>query len=315
MNILRKKQQLPSRRSDVSGARAGRATENELAERYAFRRNRTLTGSLAPGVVSVNEHHAELKSVRIHTHDLRQHRRRLSGIFLIVALVAVALGYGIFQSIAIPKVVAVATERPIDAQYYEQKIQQYLNGRPLERSRVALNVERLAQYLQVNDAPEVLAVSPDMSFDGLGTSRLQLVMRRPVIAWRTGSSNLYVDDQGVAFARNYHPEPTVKVVDETGIVTKDNKVLASNRFLGFIGRVVGRMKASGLTVTQVALPANTTRQVAVTVEGVNYPIKYSVDRPVGEQTEDAVRAIRYLADKGIGAEYLDVRVSGKAFYK
>ena len=34
-----------------------------------------------------------------------------------------------------------------------------------------------------------------------------------------------------------------------------------------------------------------------------------------EQAEDAVRAIAYLNAKGISPEYLDVRVSGKAYYK
>lgn len=291
-----------------------RASDADLAERYAFRRNRTLTGSLAPGVVSVNEHRAELKSVRIHSHDLRQHRRRLSGMFLAVLLVAAGLSFTIYQSVAVPHAVA-STTRQIDADYYSQQIQRYLNGRPLERLRASLNTEHLAQYLQVNGSPEVLTINPDLSFDGLGASKIQLVMRKPVVAWKTGSQDLYVDDKGVAFTRNYYSEPTVKVVDKTGIVAKDNKVLASNRFLGFIGRVVGQMKANGYTVTEVTLPANTTRQVEVIVQDVGYPIKYSVDRPVGEQAEDAARAIRYLTSKGIAAEYLDVRVSGKAFYK
>jgi hypothetical protein len=44
-------------------------------------------------------------------------------------------------------------------------------------------------------------------------------------------------------------------------------------------------------------------------------VKFSVDRAVGEQAEDAARAVRYLDGKGMSPEYLDVRISGKAFYK
>ena len=159
------------------------------------------------------------------------------------------------------------------------------------------------------------AVADHMDFDGVGASTINLEFRRPAIVWQTGNTRLYVDDTGVAFTRNYYAEPTVSIVDQSGIGTQDNKVLASNRFLAFIGMVVGRMNANGHTVTQVALPAGTTRQIAVSVATVPYPIKYSVDRPVGEQVEDAVRAMAHLSDKGITPEYLDVRVSGKAYYK
>ena len=41
----------------------------------------------------------------------------------------------------------------------------------------------------------------------------------------------------------------------------------------------------------------------------------TVDRPAAGQVEDAVRAIRYLTNRGITAEYIDVRVSRRAFYK
>ena len=314
MKLPHKKQQQPARRSGLSSPRQARATDESLGERYAFRRNRTLTGSLASGVSSVNEHRAELKSTRIHAHDLRHHRRKLSAILLSVLAVGALLALLVYQSVAIVRVKAL-TDAPVDARQYEEAVQQYLAGRPIERSRLTLNTAELAKYLQTSGYPEVRAVADHMDFDGVGASTINLEFRRPAIVWQTGNTRLYVDDTGVAFTRNYYAEPTVNIVDQSGIGTQDNKVLASNRFLAFIGMVVGRMNASGHTVTQVALPAGTTRQIAVSVVTVPYPIKFSVDRPVGEQAEDAVRAIAYLNAKGISPEYLDVRVSGKAYYK
>ena len=314
MKLPHKKHQQPARRSGLSSPRQARATDESLGERYTFRRNRTLTGSLAPGVSSVNEHRAELKSSRIHAHDLRHHRRKLSAILLSVLVVGAFLALLVYQSVAIVRVKAL-TDTPIDTQQYEEAIQQYLAGRPIERSRVTLDTAELAKYLQTSGYPEVRAVVEHMDFDGVGASTINLEFRRPAIVWQTGSTRLYVDDTGVAFTRNYYAEPTVSIVDQSGIGTQDNKVLASNRFLAFIGMVVGRMNANGHTVTQVALPAGTTRQIAVSVATVPYPIKFSVDRPVGEQVEDAARAMAYLSAKGISPEYLDVRVSGKAYYK
>lgn len=315
MKLLRKKQQTPARRSG-SSAREGRASTESLEERYTFRRNRTLTGSLSSGVSSVSERHAELRSPRVQTHDLRRHRRKLFGWWIIVSIVSLALGYLIFESIAIPRVSAGGNvAQTIDTALYEEKIQQYLNAHYLERSRLTLDTERLAAYLQTHGCPEVESVSSTMTFKGLGTSGISLVMRKPVVGWRTGGAQLYVDQEGVAFEKNYYDAPSVSVVDQTGIQARNNRILASNRFLSFIGRVIGRLSSEGYAVTQVVLPENTTRQLLVSLEGVPYPIKFSVDRPAGEQTEDALRSIRYLSARGVVPEYLDVRVSGKAFYK
>jgi hypothetical protein len=313
MGLLNKKQQLPARRSSASG-RSARAAASDLDERYAFRRNRTLTGSLVSSVPSANENRSELKSTRVHAHGLRRHRRKLSALLVGIVAVAVGLLALIYQMTAIVHV-ASGTPKGIDHSVYESKIQDYLTIHPLERFRFSVNADTLTSYLQKNGCPEIFHVASDARFDGLGTTKFMLEFRQPAVSWSTGSSQLYVDESGAAFTRNYFPDPAVKVIDQTGIETKNNQVLASSRFLGFVGMVIGKMKQYDLVVTSVVLPASTTRQIAVNVKGFSYPIKLSVDRPVGEQVEDASRAIRYLANKGITPQYLDVRVGGRAFYK
>lgn len=127
MKLMRKKQQKPARRSlHVSGE--GRAAPEDLAQRYAFRRNRTLTGSLSSDVVSATEQRAELRSARMQAHDLRKHRRKLSSILFIVLLIVAGLGYLIFESIALPNV-EIKGLAGVETSTYEQKIQQYLGTR------------------------------------------------------------------------------------------------------------------------------------------------------------------------------------------
>lgn len=315
MKLLQKKQQLPKRRSSTL-PREGRATVEELNSRYTFRRNRTLTGSLSSDVSSVNEHHAELRSSRVETHHLRRHRRRLFMIFLGVIIVALGLTWAIYQSIAGVIIVLNAPTPPLYTKPYQQKVQDYLNGHPLERNRVMLDTASLARYLQTHDAPEVLQARVETAPSGLGVSTIVLTMRKPVVSWKTGTTQLYVDASGTAFTHNYYAAPSVEVVDETGIEAVNNQVLASDRFLGFVGRSIGRLEDQGYAATKVVLPSNTTRQLLVSVEGIPYQIKFSVDRPAGEQAEDAARAIHYITSHGIGvAEYLDVRVSGRVYYK
>ena len=311
MVFSRKKQSaVPARRRETSV----RATPEDLAARYNFRRNRTLTGSLSSSVASATEQRAELKSDRVHAHGLRRHRRRL-GLFIAgVVLVSAILLTFVYQSIAIVHVASLAPKR-IQSALYESKIQEYLTIHPLERSRLFLDTTKLTAFLQRNDCPEIQEVLPDMRFDGFGSSKLTLVFRQAAVSWKTTSQQLYVDETGAAFSRNYYPDPKVTVIDKTGITTRDNQVLASNRFLGYIGVVIGKMRQYGFQTTSVTLPEGTTRQIALGLDGIQYPIKMSVDRPAGEQAEDAMRAIKYLQSKGMAPDYIDVRVGGKAYYK
>lgn len=286
------------------------------SQRYAFRRNRTLTGSLSPGVASVNEHNSELQSTRVQAHHLRRHRRRLGvALFAVLAIVA-GLAWMIWQSIVDVRIITDnGASQPLDAKSYTDEIQRYLGSHPFERNRASFNTSAVATYLQSHGFPEVSHISLDGAHRQIGVATLAVSMRKPVVSWKTGASRLYVDEDGVAFARNYYADPTVEVVDQTGIQTVNNQVLASNRFLGFIGLIIGHLHEQGLAVSQVVLPADTTHQLLVSIQGVAYPVKISVDRPAADQAEDTARAVRYLASKGSAPKYLDVRISGRAYYQ
>lgn len=315
MNLLRKKQQRQGRRSAVVREK-GRTGDFDDSQRYTFRRNRTLTGSLSSGVASANEHNSELQSTRVQAHHLRRHRRHLGLALFAVMIVVVGLAWAIWQSIVSVQIVTGnGASQPLNAKLYTDEIERYLNSHPFERTRVSFNGVGVTTYLQSHGFPEIERVSLDGAHHSIGSATLAVTMRKPVVSWKTGASRLYVDEDGVAFARNYYADPTVEVVDQTGIQAVNNQVLASNRFLGFIGLIIGHLHEQGLAVSQVILPADTTHQLLVSMQGVGYPVKISVDRPAADQAEDTARAMRYLAGKGITPKYLDVRISGRVYYQ
>lgn len=294
----------------------GRAPTFDTSQRYAFRRNRTLTGSLSSDVFSVSEHNSELQSTRVQTHHLRRHRRRLGVALFAVLIVITGLAWMIWQSIVSVSIVDDnGASQPLNAKPYIDEIQHYLSSHPFERNRVSFNSSAVSAYLQSHGFPEVGSISLDPTHHQIGTATLTVTMRKPVVSWKTGTSKLYVDQDGIAFTRNYYQDPPVEVVDQTGIQTVNNQVLASNRFLGFIGLIIGHLHDQGLSVSQVILPADTTHQLLVSIQGVAYPVKISVDRPAADQAEDTARAVRYLAGKGIAPKYLDVRITGRAYYQ
>lgn len=313
---INKKAPTPRRRqvgSTASSAQQVRSTEVDRQQRYAFRRNRTLTGSMSTDVASAGSTaSAQLKSPRVHAHDLAQQRQRLGVVLFGVILVAIILFILVSQFTASVVVRSRDLATKLDSTYVGV-IEEYLRARPVERLRFALNRANLNAYVQAQ-APEVAEVRLDGSA-GLGSSAFIITARTPIAGWAVGDTQQYVDSTGTAFTRNYTAPPEVQIVDDSGVRSVAGQAVASDNFLSFVGRVVGLAGTSGYTVTQVIIPQGTTRQVALVIKDIPYQVKLSVDRPAGEQVEDMARSIRWLTSEGQKPEYLDVRVSGRAFYR
>lgn len=300
----------PRRRQAPSEER--RAAEQDLEQRYAFRRNRTLTGSSSSFISSSSEQNAQLKSPRVHAHDLARLRRKLLAVFVVVVFGAIILYALVSQFTARAYVHTSELSVQLDSRY-EKVVQDYFGHHPIERLRFALNQQSLQDYVTAA-LPEVESITPSGS-TGLGESDFTVVMRRPVAGWNIGGNQEYVDGEGVSFGRNYYAVPSVQIVDNSGVQLAAGQAVASNSFLSFVGRVVGEAKNQGYIVTKVSIPEGTTREIAVTLKGVSYQVKFSVGRPVGAQIEDMARAIKWMASHKVHPKYIDVRVNGRAFYK
>ena len=300
------------KKPDLPRRRQSDALNDSLDERYTFRRNQTLTGSASPRVVTANDMSAQIRSPRAHAHELARRRQHVGSILFVTLLGCALLGFLIMQFTASVTVRSNELTMQLDDRY-SRDIEDYFNRQPIERLRFLLREDRLLAYLQ-SVAPEVAKVDVEGSV-GYGNTAFALTMREPIVAWNINNNRQYVDTSGTAFTRNYYTDPKVQVVDESGIQINGGETVASNRFLGFIGRVVGLAKSSGYTVTDVILPRGMTREVDIKLEGVGYPIRFSVDRPAGEQIEDMDRALTWLTANSQNPEYLDVRVSRRSYYR
>jgi hypothetical protein len=306
----RKPKDLPRRRQ--APVRDVEQHKDDFDERYSFRRNRTLTGSASSHISSPGEANAQIKSPRVQAHELVQQRRHIGATLLLVLSGAGILLFLISQFTAGVVVRATDVSQQLDGSY-AGIIESYLSSQPLERLRFMTNTDHLSEYLAAR-APEISSVSLDGAA-GFGKSTFVVKLREPTVGWTINGRQQYVDSTGTAFSRNYFISPAVQVIDKSGVQVEAGQAIASNRFLGFVGRAVELAKQRGYTVQSVIIPAGTTRQIELQLKGVSYPIKLSIDRGVGEQVEDMARAIRWLKAHGQAPKYLDVRVSGEAFYR
>lgn len=312
MSIFRKKIVTTPRRrqTDTSSQSAQSPLEQQSA---LFKRNRTLTGSMSSRVSSANEAGGALKSSRVHAHELVHRRRRIGGLLLIVLAASAVVAILLTQLTAKVTVSLPGTSQATDVSPYESDIQKYLTERPFERLRFALDLGSLTEYLRQKD-PEVDTVT-GVTANGFATSNITLRLRKAIVSWKIGDKRYYVDASGVSFTRSVGSAPSVEIVDQSGVQPQAGSAIASSRFLSYVGQTVALTAQHGLTVQQVIIPLGTTREIELHIQNYNYPIRLSIDRPVGEQVEDMVRAIGYFSSNGQTPAYIDVRVSGKAYYR
>ena len=314
LNKHKNKENTPRRRTGtINDANERPSTANSRPS--VFGRNRTITGTRSNNINVSNLNKPGIDSSRSHVHNLARKRRKVLYILGISVGSITFIYWMLIQFTAVVRVYSsdASIASKVDSSRYIKSIEDYLGLHPLERFRFALNKQGLVSYMS-STLPDVADISRT-SNDGVGVTSYNLVFRRGVASWSIGGKKYFVDSKGVAFENNYYDNSAVEIVDQSGIDIKSGVTIASNKFLGFVGKTVSMATSKGYTVTQAIIPPETTRQLQLHIKDVTPFVKLSIDRPVGEQIEDMDRSLKYLDSRGQRPEYIDVRVSGKAFYR
>lgn len=292
-------------------SRSRRQPRATTEQQQTFRRSQTLMGSSSPQVRAAGEKTATLQSERLKRQSL-QRRQRVITLLLISAVAVIGVIYYVISqyisSVDTVRFSDTATVHSSDSARYRQALTDYIYRHPGERFYFALNADRVTEYV-AQKYPEVSHVSVDNGTFYVG-------LRRPIAVWSVGRAQYFVDKDGYSFQKNYYAAPTVSVQDQTGIATDEGRALAGRSFLRFLGRMVSLLEESGLGgVSEATLPPNTTREVDFKLQGRAYTIKTHIDRDPAQEVEDLKRVVGYLEQKSIAPQYIDIRVSGRAYYK
>ncbi len=283
---------------------------SNLSPSNAFRRSRTLTGSISSHVTSAVEHASQLRSPRLEEHDLRGHRRKLSVLLTGVIMGSVMLAWVVDNTVAFVEPDASSNTTPAHMEIVES----YMNAHPMERLPFLLNTTQLAAYVQ-SRAPEVATVS--INGDGIYMKHsVSISERTPVAMWTLGPDVYYVDASGVAYQqKGLTTQNLLQVKDETGLPLASQRV-ASRRTMQFIGRVVSTLQAdASMRVAEVILPTGQLKQIDIVLENRPYRIKLHSDRAPAGQAADVLSVLRHLDSQSVVPQYIDARVEGKAFYR
>lgn len=281
-----------------------------------FRRGRTLPGTTAARLHAHDSRAIKTATPREKVRHLSYVRRKLAGALGLLVLLSLVLAILLWQFTATASV--GTTESSVVPQNelveYEKSLQKYFADNPMERLRFNLNAQRLNEFM-IRKHPEIYAIEQHGA-TAFTTTAFTVQLRKPVVSWQVDTARYFVDAQGVSFTKNIFDMPAVTIVDNSGVRHTPGTAIASARFLSFVGRAVALAQQNKLVVKQVNIPAGTSRQVELIIDGIAYPFILSIDRLPGEQVEDVLRVIAYFNRVGgIPPHYVDLRVKGKAFYR
>lgn len=130
--------------------------------------------------------------------------------------------------------------------------------------------------------------------------------------------NFIVSQRGRVLLKN-PPSSIIKelpmVKDEAGLSPEPGVSILTRQEAAFIIDMYNLMKAAGVKPTEITLPP-IPNEVHVKAEGIGYYIKYVLDRPANEEVGTYLALRDRLKKEGkVPAEYVDVRVDEKAYFK
>lgn len=199
---------------------------------------------------------------------------------------------------------------------YAAAANRQLNGSVWSRNKITINTASLSQAL-LKQFPELSSVNVTVP---LLAHRpvVYIAATRPVLTLVTGNGSFVIDNTGRALIGNSGlNRPGLPLLhDQSGLRIQANRQALPATSVGFIQVVVAQLAAKQLAVADMSLPPAAS-ELDVRLSGQPYFIKFNLedDQP-REQVGTFLATIAQLKRQNIApAQYVDVRVPGRAYYK
>ena len=202
-------------------------------------------------------------------------------------------------------------------QEYQAAAEQDLSSSVLSKSKITVNTKEMAQRLQAR-YPELASVS--ISLPLLGHRPVyHLELRQPAFVVESVNGSYVMADSGLIIGtKDAAPAALVAslpvITDQTGQPAKPGGYVISPASATFTATLLKLLAAKQLTVSRLTLPAGAAQEIDVNFAGKAYFVKFNTHDPDTVRTQVGT----YLAVAGQGvapAQYIDVRVPGRAYYQ
>lgn len=240
--------------------------------------------------------------------------RRLISVFILLAAIAFVIIYGLLTDPTHPRVVASSIDYH-SAQDYLSFIKQQLNS-PLNHSKLTFASANLKRAIEAK-FPEVTNVDVELPILGRDPVIRLDISPIAILLKAQGSNAILVSGQGRlvgAMIDLKKAKGLIKVNDQSGVDISEGGQIFSTQQVSFLKTVAGEVTAHGL-IASFSLPA-TAQEVDMHIAGQVYTVKMDMGGDGLEQTGAYLAAKHYFLTRHHSpAQYLDVRVDGKVFFK
>ncbi len=139
-------------------------------------------------------------------------------------------------------------------------------------------------------------------------------LKQPSLGWSTGNQIYVLDKDGTVIGVAAGSVSFPVVYDGSNLPVAVGQRVASVHFVDFVSSIVPALAASGITVTRLDIKDTTFDLAAQTNKG--YRLLFDTSRGAAEEVADLNAVQRLLVtQKRTPAEYIDLRIAGKAYYK
>jgi len=190
---------------------------------------------------------------------------------------------------------------------------QLLNSSLLGRNIIFMNSGSLAKNLSAKNYQFIQVSTHKHWFHSI---KVVVEERAPTLLWQTGNSIYILSADGRAIEQEDEQKPNNLPIihDDANLPVKLGETIVPTHFIGFVTDVFKLLPKQNLSIQTLSVPV-TTNELYVQVSG-GYTIKFDTNRAVEDQLSDLAATLTTLkAQKKQPQEYIDLRVSGKVFYR
>lgn len=186
----------------------------------------------------------------------------------------------------------------------------------LDRTKLTFNETSVVMAMQ-KQFPEISSAWVQMPIFGQKPT-IHLTVSAPAFVYNVSSASYILDNDGVVVdtqAKLTAIKNLPTLIDQSPIKIVPGVKAVSSSSVSFINQVLAQAKKAKIPVTNIVLPP-VAQEMQLHTTDKPYYVKFYFGNDVNQQIGQWLAARHEFDTKGIApAEYLDVRVPGKVFYK
>ncbi len=252
----------------------------------------------------------------------RKYRFKFSHIpsYIALVVIAVALGYSCLLQ-PNPKIIIVGAPDTVhrDTKEYKDVVNSIWSKSVFSRTKLTISTNEIEREI-AKRFPEVADIHIELPLMGRRAT-VTLTPVKPSLQIVSVNGSFYVDSSGKVLAKTLDLQqndikelPLIR--DESGISADPGKDIIPGPDAKFLQNLYVQLRAQGVTVESITLPKGVAIQADVKVTEQRYYVKFSLDSDPRQAVGTYMAAKAKLdSERVVPAEYLDVRVPEKVFYK